>query len=232
MTAAGGRLYVLGGNLPKAGSGEAKSSRLYRYNPRRDRWTRLADSRIERGAHGRFAARAGRLYAAGGYTESNDSVRAVEIYEIDRGRWRRGPRMPTGRNHVGAAFLGGELFVTGGRPGEVDGGQATVESYDPAKRRWTERAPLATARSGHAAAVAAGTLVVFGGEELAEGGTTIEQVEAYDAAADRWSALPQMITPRHGLGAAAAGSRLFALEGGPQPGLAYSRSLEFLDLPR
>ena len=40
-----------------------------------------------------------------------------------------------------------------------------------------------------------------------------------------------MVTPRHGLGGAARGGRVYALEGGPQPGLAYSRALEYLDLP-
>jgi Kelch motif len=90
-------------------------------------------------------------------------------------------------------------------------------------------APLGTARSGHAAVVAGGRLVVLGGEELG-GGTTIEQVELYDGKRDRWRALPDMVTPRHGLGAAARGSRIYALEGGPQPGLAFSRTLEFLDL--
>ncbi len=229
VAAAGRRIYVYGGNLPQAGGGEPKSARLYRYNPRRDRWARLADSLIERAAMG-LAAFKGRLYAVGGYTESNFAVRALEIYEIGRGRWRRGPKMPTGRNHVGAAVLDGEVVVTGGRPGEIHGGQTTVESYDPAKRRWTTLPSLGTARSGHAAVAAAGRLVVFGGEELSEGGTTIEQVEAYDPAARTWTALPEMITPRHGLGAAAAGGRIFALEGGPQPGLAFSRSLEFLDL--
>ena len=73
--------------------------------------------------------------------------------------------MPTGRNHVGAAVLDGDLIVTGGRPGPVNGGQTTVESYDPKQQKWSPLAPLATARSGHAAVVAGGRLVVFGGEE-------------------------------------------------------------------
>jgi hypothetical protein len=72
-------------------------------------------------------------------------------------------------------------------------------------------------------------LVVFGGEEL-DGGTTIEQTELLAWGHDRWKALPDMVTPRHGVGGAASGSRVYALEGGPQPGLAYSAALEYLDL--
>jgi N-acetylneuraminic acid mutarotase len=228
VTSDGRRVYLLGGNLPPKGGRERKSDRLYRYNPRRDRWTRLADARTERAAMA-FVAIGDRLYAAGGYSETNDRLRKLEVYDIDRDRWRRGPRMPTGRNHVGTAALDGSLVVTGGRPGPVTGSQTTVESYDPERRRWRALAPLGTARSGHAAVVAGGRLVVLGGEELG-GGTTIEQVELYDANRDRWRALPDMVTPRHGLGAAARGSRIYALEGGPQPGLAFSRTLEFLDL--
>ena len=171
-----------------------------------------------------------RLYAAGGYSETNPQLRRLEVYDLERDRWRPGPRMPTGRNHVGAAALDGRLVVTGGRPGPVTGSQTTVESYDPQRRRWRTLAPLSTARSGHAAVVAGGRLVVLGGEELGPGGATIEQVESYDRRADAWTSLPDMVTPRHGLGAAAKGSRIYALEGGPRPGLAFSRALEYLDL--
>jgi hypothetical protein len=41
-----------------------------------------------------------------------------------------------------------------------------------------------------------------------------------------------MRTPRHGLGGAAKGGRVYALEGGPQPGFAFSRVVEFIDVRR
>jgi hypothetical protein len=37
--------------------------------------------------------------------------------------------------------------------------------------------------------------------------------------------------PRHGLGGAALGRRVFALEGGPSPGFAFSDALETLVVP-
>lgn len=228
VTAHRGKLYVLGGNLPGAGSGEPKSNRLYRYSPRADRWARLPDAPTERGALA-LVGIGDRLYAAGGYTEEVFDLRTLEIYDREQRRWRRGPKMPTGRNHLGYAALGGQFIVTGGRPGPIHGSQATVESYDPKRRRWSTFAEMATARSGHSATVAGGKLVVFGGEEL-DGGQTIAQVEAYDPVSDSWASLPDMVTPRHGLGAAAKGKRIFAIEGGPQPGLTYSRALEFLDV--
>jgi hypothetical protein len=41
-----------------------------------------------------------------------------------------------------------------------------------------------------------------------------------------------MLTPRHGLGVVSRGRRVFAIEGGPMPGLAFSSALEFLDVGR
>ena len=71
-----------------------------------------------------------------------------------------------------------------------------------------------------------GRIVAFGGEADA----TIAPVEAYDPATDAWGALPAMRTPRHGLGGASKGGRVYAFEGGPQPGFAFSSALEYLDV--
>jgi hypothetical protein len=224
-----GRLYLLGGNWPAQGP-EAKSDRLYRYNPGTDRWARLPDAPTARGALA-VVGIGDRLYAAGGATEGNPQVRRLEIYNTERRRWRSGPPMEIGRNHVAGAVVDRKLYVIGGRPGPVNGGRPTVERYAPTTRRWRRMPPLTTARSGHAAAVVNGRIVVFGGEELTAGGGTIEEVELFDPATREWTELPAMVTPRHGLGAASDGSRVFALEGGPMPGLAYSSANEYLDVP-
>ncbi len=229
MTALDGHIYLLGGFL---GGGE-QSRRLYRYDPGRDRWKRLIDAPTARGALA-LAGIGHRLYAAGGASATDDTLQRLEIYNLRRDRWTVGAKMPTGRNHVGAAIFKGGLVVTGGRPGPVNGGMTTVERYDPVRDRWSALPDLSTARSGHATVTVGGRLggriVVFGGEELG-GGTTIEQVELFDPRNGGWTALPDMVTPRHGVGGAAKGDRIFALEGGPQPGLAYSPALEYLDLP-
>ena len=74
---------------------ERKSDRLYRYDPRRDRWT-SSPTRRPRARDG-LVGIGDRLYAAGGYTEADFEVRTLEIYDVERDRWRRGPKMPTGR---------------------------------------------------------------------------------------------------------------------------------------
>jgi hypothetical protein len=73
-----------------------------------------------------------------------------------------------------------------------------------------------------------GRIVSVGGEEPAG---TISSVFAYEIAASHWTRLPDMRTPRHGLGVVAFGARVYAIGGGPQPGLHVSAVNEFLTLP-
>ena len=81
------------------------------------------------------------------------------------------------------------------------------------------------ARGGIAAAAVKGRIVVVGGEESAG---TIGEVESFDPRTRRWRYGPRLPTPRHGLGAVAYDGRIFVLEGGLQPGLTYSRTVEAL----
>jgi hypothetical protein len=53
-------------------------------------------------------------------------------------------------------------------------------------------------------------------------------VYAYELRSRRWTRLPDLPTPRHGLGVVAAGGRIWALAGGPAPGLTVSGALESL----
>jgi hypothetical protein len=62
-------------------------------------------------------------------------------------------------------------------------------------------------------------VVVVGGEGPRG---TFPQVEGYDVAAGRWRVLPRDPAPRHGLGVAALDGRLYAMLGGPTPGLSAS----------
>jgi hypothetical protein len=48
----------------------------------------------------------------------------------------------------------------------------------------------------------------------------------------RWSSLPELRTPRHGLGGVARGRRVYAIEGGPTPGIDFTNTIEYLDVPR
>ncbi len=220
-----GRLYVHGGY---AGRGLSEpTAALLEYHPGRNRWRRLRSSPTARAAHA--AAVVGhRLYVAGG-ADSSRSLRSLEVFDFRSRRWRRGPSFPgPARNHTTGVAAKGRFYVLAGRDGS---NLAVAERYSPRERRWERLPNLRVARGGIASAlVSRGRIVVFGGENLEPGGTTIAPVELFDIRKRRWRRLPDMLTPRHGLGGAALGDRVYAVQGGPEPGFHFSRALEFLDV--
>jgi N-acetylneuraminic acid mutarotase len=216
-----GKLYVHGGYTDERGLGGA-TAQLHVYRPRSDSWKRLPDSATPRAAHA-LGAIGGKLYAAAGANSSTDRLRSLEVYDISKRRWKPGPEMEVGRNHVAGAVARDRLYVLGGRPGNL----AVAEAYDPERRRWLSVPDLGTPRSGFAAVAVRRRVVAFGGETSAG---TIPEVEMLRGR--RWAELPDMLTPRHGLGGAARKGRVYALEGGPQPGFAFSSAVESLKLPR
>jgi hypothetical protein len=227
VTAHRGHLYLLGGIRDDG----APSDRLYRYDPERDRWKRLPDAPTARGALA-FIGIGGRLYAAGGVNGTTGELQTLEIFDLERRRWSEGEPMPTGRNHVAAGVVKRTMVVTGGRTDE-GANLDVVERYAPETDRWRSLARLSVPRSGHAAASSPtsdlrGRMVVFGGEELTPGGETIEQTELFQRRTGDWSPLPAMTTPRHGLGGVAFRDRIYAADGGPQPGFSFSSALETL----
>jgi N-acetylneuraminic acid mutarotase len=220
-----GDLYVHGGYAAALSDPRPV---LLRLDPDRNRWRRLRPSPSPRAAHA-AAVIGHRLYVAGGADDSG-SLQTLEIYDFRSGRWSSGPSFPgPARNHTTGVASGGRFYVLAGRD---QGNYTAAERYDPARRSWERLPSLRTARGGIASVrLRDGRIVVFGGERLEPGGTTIAEVELFDPRSGRWRSLPDMRTPRHGLGGAALGRRVFAIEGGPTPGFAFTRTIEFLDVP-
>ena len=219
-----GKLYVHGGYTARRDLSSA-TARLFAYDPRRDRWSRLPKSRVPRAAHA-LAVVANRLYAAGGKNDTG-SLRSLEVYDFARKKWRGGPRLRgPARDHMTGVSAGGFLYALAGR----DGGRnfTVAERYSPRRRRWELLPPMRKARGGIASArVSGGRVVVFGGEESSG---TIAEVELFEPRRRRWRSLPGMRTPRHGLGGVSFGDRVYAIEGGPRPGFHFSDATEFIDV--
>jgi len=219
-----GRVYVHGGYTARRNLSSA-TARLFAYDTRRDRWSRLPRSRVPRAAHA-LAVVGNRLYAAGGRNDTG-GLRSLEVYDFARRRWRAGPKLRgPARDHMTGVSAGGYLYALAGR----EGGRnfAVAERYSPGRRRWEQLPSMRKARGGIASArVSAGRVVVFGGEESAG---TIAQAEIYEPRRRRWRSLPDMRTPRHGLGGVSLRDRVYAIEGGPRPGFHFSSAIEFLDV--
>jgi N-acetylneuraminic acid mutarotase len=218
-----GDVYVVGGYRGRRTLDDEVAT-LYRYQPRRDRWTRLRSAPTARGALA-AAVIGHRLYAVGG-AASGRALATLEVYDFRTRRWSAGPDLPLAREHLAAAAARGRFYALAGRTAG-QGNFARVDRYDPARRRWTRVRDMGKPRGGIAAATVGGRIAVFGGEE---GARTIREVELYDPARNRWRRLPDLRTPRHGLGGVSAGRRIYAIEGGDEPGFHFTRSLEYLEL--
>jgi N-acetylneuraminic acid mutarotase len=218
-----GDLYVMGGYASATGlQGEVRT--LYRYRPKTDRWSRLPSAPSTRAAH-TMGVIGQRLYAAGG-ARGGKALKTLEIYDFRDRRWSTGPSMNTAREHLTGVATGGFFYVLAGRAAGV-GNFKVAERYDPRNRSWQRLPDMKKPRGGIAAAVVGKLIVVFGGEEAAG---TIAEVEQYDPGRRKWSRLPAMRTPRHGLGGVSRNRRVYAIEGGPMPGLFFSRAIEALDV--
>jgi N-acetylneuraminic acid mutarotase len=162
--------------------------------------------------------------AGGCIGRTTDSVAPVD--QRAPGRWAQLAPMPTARQEVAVAALGGHVWVMGGfGPGAEP--VATVESFDPRQHLWDVRAPLPVAVHHATAAVVGERLFVIGGYT---GGrvrwTPLDSVHEYVPARAAWEARAPMPTARGGLAVAVLDGRIHALGGG---GASVSNAHEVYD---
>jgi N-acetylneuraminic acid mutarotase len=124
------------------------------------------------------------------------------------GTWRPVASLPSPRQEIAAAALGGDLYLVGGL---VSGTRATrsVLRYRAAEDRWTAVADYPLAVDHAAAASAQGRLFVMGGSENFNANAPLRKVFAYDPGRDAWDARADLPRGRWGGAAAAVGDRIF-----------------------
>jgi hypothetical protein len=207
MAALGGRIYVTGGYDEEDFNVDVDAA--WAYDPAANSWSAVADMPSPRAAHASVAM-GGLLYVVGGV---GDNSTQLWTYDPATNTWdaSRAP-LPTAREHLTAAEVGGKLLVIAGR-WFPSGNLATVEEYDPATDTWTTRASLPTARSGLTSATLDGRVHVTGGEDLGTS-DTFPQHEVYDPAAGSWATFPPLPTSRHGIPSAVLGGRWYVFGGG------------------
>jgi hypothetical protein len=196
----GGDVYVAGGMVGASGR---YVLHLQRFDPARDRWTRLPDLPGEaRAAAG--AAFDGRLVVVGGQTGRGVS-RTIYAYDPAARRWSTGPPLPAPRYNAAAAALGGRLYVAGG-----------VRDIDPVRtmfvfdgRHWSAGPPLPQAVHTQALVPFHGELWSIGGFDRA--GDAVRSVWIYSPRTRAWRAGPALAAPVAMLGAVATGARIYVV---------------------
>lgn len=161
-----------------------------------------------RRAHLALAAAEGRLVAIGGQTP--DGVTGVvEAYDPRGDVWTPQSGKPTPVAYVGAASIGGEIYVPGGcdaqtRPASV------VEVYDVGADTWREASSLPAPRCAYALAALGEKLYLFGGWD---GEQYVSTGYVYSAESDEWRELPSAATARGFAGAASLNGQLYVVGG-------------------
>jgi non-specific serine/threonine protein kinase len=231
--AVGNEIVVVGGFTSDGGA----SGRADAYAPARDSWRRLPDLPV--GVHHAMLVGAGgKPHLIGGYDASGTPLRAM--FALERGAWRRLPRMPSARAAAGAAVAGRFIVVAGGVT-LVAGARRLARSalaFDLRTRRWSQVAgPTPREHLG---------VTSFGGTVFAVGGrtsgldTNTLHFESYRPGDRTWRRLQPVPDARGGTGAAALAGQVVSV-GGEEPGgtiaevLAYrigeGRWVRLADLP-
>ncbi|XP_055344653.1 kelch-like protein 1 [Paramacrobiotus metropolitanus] len=187
----------------------------------RDVWYKIAEMRIPRWQE-RFGALNGRIYAIGGYRDTNrydgicpqKPLTSVEVYIARTDTWTAVAPLPVALLRVGVVTGDDRLFVCGGMSGKDVSNYAF--SYDPAADAWTRLREMPTARTFCTGCVAADGLIFgVGGEYDAE---RCVRVDAYDPVNDQWVRKGDLIRSCDFLGCAWLDGKVYVLGGDEEEG--------------
>ena len=233
-TAAGGKLYVLGGL--GAFPGWEPKQMLWSYDPATEQWTKLPS--IPEGIHHPgFATVGNKLYSIGGFTIARPAggglpawvpSNSVWIFDLTTNTWSKGTPLPTPRGALTATAVGTKIYAIGGaknpsystpelRPTVPVENVATNEVYDIQANAWSSARSMLTARNHHGAALIDGKIYVVGGRVgstfIIGLSTNVSTHEVYDVAKDTWASVLGVPTARSGIGVAVLNGRLHVLGG-------------------
>jgi len=224
--AAGGRVWVAGGQTMVGEGGGRKLERLRSVesfacteegtSPLVAQW-RKEPEMLEARSGLAVAELNGFLYAVGG-NDGRQRLRSGERLdgrEEGGGGWMGISPMLEARSNSALVAVGEKLFVMGGFDGRKR--LTSMEVYDVKQNAWRSCASMRNAREGLAAVVVRRGAKGEGKDIFAIGGfdgeRVLRSVERYVVEEDRWEEAEAMTRPRAFLGAFASGGRVFACGG-------------------
>jgi DNA-binding CsgD family transcriptional regulator/energy-converting hydrogenase Eha subunit B len=148
------------------------------------------------------------VYAIAGETASG-LTGVVERYDPETDTWVTLAPKPLAVADAGAAVIGGQIYVPGGR---LASGLPTdsMEVFDPLQNTWVAGTALPRAISAYAMVAYEGRLFLFGGWD---GERYLDTVYIYTPDRNTWAEGPTMPTPRAYAGAVTAGNKIYVLGG-------------------
>jgi Kelch motif/Galactose oxidase, central domain len=146
------------------------------------------------------------------------------------GGWRREPPAPTPSPELGAATVGGFVYLVGGQLRE--GTESTVLRFDPRSGEYRREPDLPVAIDHPVVAAHDGEVIVAGG--YIDGAEATSRVWSYSPRLRRWRELPSMRSARGAAAGGVVGERLYVASGLDEYGNEYEprRSMEVYDFRR
>lgn len=139
----------------------------------------------------------GRVHLVGGRDSRGRMVNWHRAWDPETGHWQGRAPLGSARCEMGAASLGGVLYVAGGVRELLSLTTSAVDAYDPVTDTWDGRRRMRHARANPGLVAAAGRLYAVGGRQPGFGeGSPSDKTESYDPAGDRWKELDDVPTPR------------------------------------
>lgn len=175
------QIYMLGG------SNVEPQADFTRYDSQNNTWATLPDKPTAVTAV-RLAVVGGKVFVPGGNTASGTPTDVVEVFDIAKGTWGRGPTLPLPVSDYALAAFEGTLYLFGGWDGQEH--LNSTYSLAPGAQRWQKEQPMPTVRRGAVAVVSAEAIWVLGGENQAG---YSQAAEAYQPNQSKsWQLLPDL----------------------------------------
>ncbi|XP_061619329.1 kelch-like protein 33 [Phyllopteryx taeniolatus] len=203
------QLYVFGGK--KYYGAEDTLNCVYRYDPIRNSWERMADMTNKRCCFSVVAV-GDNVYAVGGRCHRR-YLDSVECFSPAANCWSVARPLDLALGGHVAKVLQGRIFISGGLNDE-NPCLASLFVYRPDKGS-TYLASMSRARARHCAETLDDLLYVAGGITSDANRTAIDLLacEVYDPAADAWTAFSALPVPHVGAGSAVLEGKLYVLGG-------------------
>jgi N-acetylneuraminic acid mutarotase len=201
LAAHAGKVYVVAGFSTTAHENHlfgSPTDTLFVYGVASDTWQLGPRLPQVVAAHAVATTDQGLIHVLGGVGEQALPARDDHlVLDPATGEWSRLPPMPSGREHLGAAYLNGVIYAAAGRNG---GDGVAFEAYHVERREWTVLPEVPTARSGVAVVAFQEQIYVLGGElgEATTGRGTHDVVERFDPRTGIWQEMTRCRMPGTG----------------------------------
>jgi non-specific serine/threonine protein kinase len=205
-----GRIWVAGGLTP---SNEPTASTQV-YDPAINSWEQ-GPQLPEPVHHAMLVTYRNQLVVIGGFCSRDNDLLAVTsarmlLLDNNTGKWVDGPPLSHPRGAGGAAVVGDQIVVVGGRTGNPEQLAIQTAIYDGTG--WRDGADIPMPGDHLAVAADSRYLYAAGGRKLSADSST-DAVQRYDPKTDRWTALTPTPQPVSGAGAAIVAGQLIVVGG-------------------